>query len=150
MSKVLIYKMPYSLAITEYYLPQRHGYNNSLLRSQYIIMMQRFVRSRRENSYRPIDVSSYIRYYIGWKQSLMAVLTKTINHPTIRNIQQIIEKERFVELNIVDYETLDDGYCVCTLKTFWLRIFQKRYKKRFLYLKKQREFKTIMNREIGI
>ena len=54
----------------------------------------------------------------------------TYGHPIIRNYRSIIRQRGIRPLEIVDLVTLEPGdECVCIIKTFWLRIFQRRIKR---------------------
>jgi hypothetical protein len=51
-------------------------------------------------------------------------------HPIIRNYRSIIRQRGIRPLEIVELVTLEPGdECVCIIKTFWLRIFQRRIKR---------------------
>lgn len=54
-------------------------------------------------------------------------------HPVIRNYKKIAR----LQLEIADVVVLDGGESVCILKTFWIRIFQRKWKK-YCAVKKQR------------
>lgn len=75
-------------------------------------------------------------------------------HPIIRNYRSIIRQRGVRPLEIVDLVTLEPGgECVCIIKTFWLRIFQRRIKrwiqnkKRVNYILKHTRF--LLLRECG-
>ena len=71
-------------------------------------------------------------------------------HPTIRCYSNIIRKKGAFHLNIVEPLQLSTGEEVCILKTFWLRIFQRKWR---AYFKKKLAFfkhpKSLMMREIN-
>jgi len=52
-----------------------------------------------------------------------------LKHPTIRNYNKIIKSNRYYNLEIVKPEELEGGECVAILKTFWLRLFQRKCRK---------------------
>ncbi len=52
-------------------------------------------------------------------------------HPTIRNYQNIISKKNYIKPEIGEYIILPTQEAIAILKTFWLRIFQRKWKKLF-------------------
>lgn len=52
-------------------------------------------------------------------------------HPTIRNYHNIISKPNYIKPEIGEYIILPTQEAVAILKTFWLRIIQKKWKKAF-------------------
>ena len=75
-------------------------------------------------------------------------------HPIIRNYRAIVRTRGMRMLELVQLVTLDPGgECVCIIKTFWLRIFQRRIKawirnkQRVRQLLKETRF--LMLREFG-
>ena len=100
---------------------------------------------------------------VYWKQmGNGALLPPTIansmlnyGHPIIRNYWSIIRRRGVRPLEIVDLVTLEPGdECVCIIKTFWLRIFQRRIK-RWIRNKKRvssilKHTRFLLLRECGI
>jgi hypothetical protein len=58
------------------------------------------------------------------------------NHPIIRNYKKIIDRENYVKIEIGNPLILPNGECIAILKTFWLRIIQRKWKKVFQDRKK--------------
>ena len=60
------------------------------------------------------------------------------NHPFIRNYRTIVSFEHFIKPEIAECFYLESGEYVAILKTFWIRIFQRKWrtfireKKRFI------------------
>lgn len=52
-------------------------------------------------------------------------------HPTIRNYYNIVSKPNYIKPEIGEYIILPTQEAVAILKTFWLRIIQKKWKKVF-------------------
>lgn len=52
-------------------------------------------------------------------------------HPTIRNYHNIISKPNYIKAEIGEYIILPTQEAIAILKTFWLRIIQKKWKKVF-------------------
>jgi hypothetical protein len=59
-----------------------------------------------------------------------------IEHPIIRNYVTIIKKTNYIKPEIGECITLDSGETIVILKTFWLRIIQRIWKKYFARLKR--------------
>jgi len=53
------------------------------------------------------------------------------NHPIIRNYKNIIQNENYIKIEIAECLYLSGGECVAILKTFWLRIIQRTWKRIF-------------------
>ncbi|NCA21784.1 MAG: hypothetical protein EBS86_11695, partial [Crocinitomicaceae bacterium] len=51
------------------------------------------------------------------------------NHLFIRNYKQIIVSEKYFQPEIAECIYLEGDECVAILKTFWIRIIQRRWKK---------------------
>ena len=51
------------------------------------------------------------------------------SHPTIRNYSQIVESDKYLKPEIAEVIELATGEYVCILKTFWLRLIQRKWKK---------------------
>lgn len=52
-------------------------------------------------------------------------------HPTIRNYHHIISRPNYIKAEIGEYIILPTNEAIAILKTFWLRIIQKKWKKIF-------------------
>ena len=59
-------------------------------------------------------------YYYRWAEGPM--------HPIIRNYEHLLKRTRFPSLEIVIIKELESMEQVAILKTFWLRIFQRKWK----------------------
>ena len=70
-------------------------------------------------------------------------------HPIIQCYANILHKKGAFHLNIVESQQLPTGELICILKTFWLRIFQRKWRR---YFKKKMAFfknpKSLRRREI--
>ena len=73
------------------------------------------------------------------------------SHPTIRNYYNIVNKSNYIKVNIIEIETLPTQEVVCIIKTFWIKIIQRKwkkvYKERKLLLQKMKNPLTLMKRE---
>jgi hypothetical protein len=69
---------------------------------------------------------------VKWLQEHYSTLCNTLyseNHPTIRNYHNIIKHSNYIKLEIGQYIILPTQEAIAILKTFWLRIIQKKWKK---------------------
>ena len=72
----------------------------------------------------------------------IGMINRGYKHPIIKNLKSIIERGLFINLDIVDVKTLENGEMVGIKKTFWLKIIQRLYKKvyrerkKIIYLRK--------------
>jgi hypothetical protein len=58
-----------------------------------------------------------------------------IDHPTIRNYNKIIKTNNFIKLDIIYIDELSGNESVGYIKTFWIKLIQRRWKK--IYKKRQ-------------
>ena len=76
------------------------------------------------------------------------------NHPIIRNYHNIIKNPNYIKAEIGEYIILPTQEAIAILKTFWLRIIQKKWKKVFQERKniiKQRcNLLNLLTRELSI
>ena len=49
----------------------------------------------------------------------------------IRNFVKIILDPDYIKLDIIEIKYLDSGECTACIKTFWLKILQRKWKKKF-------------------
>lgn len=52
-------------------------------------------------------------------------------HPFIRNYTKIIQQPSYIKPEIMQIVVLETGEHVCILKTFWLRIFQRMWRRKY-------------------
>lgn len=79
---------------------------------------------------------------------------KSTEHPVIRNYKTAVSKKNYISLEIIEHIELEHGgEHVAIYKTFWLRIFQRKWKK--YYHNKMKLMRKLMKpygfllREIG-
>jgi len=53
------------------------------------------------------------------------------HHPTIRNYENIVHSDEYFKIDIIQEDVLDGQEYVGYLKTFWLRILQRKWKRIF-------------------
>jgi hypothetical protein len=73
-------------------------------------------------------------------------------HPLIRNYKNIIENVNYIKKEIAECIYLKSGHCVAILKTIWIRIIQRVWKKIFKerqdILKKRMLYSSLYYREV--
>jgi len=77
-----------------------------------------------------------------WYNSNYAIMS-AVSHTFIRNYSNIIRQNNYVKPEIVDIVVLESGETTAILKTFWIRIFQRKWKQ--IFAKRMRTMKNILN-----
>ena len=110
------YYSKYQLAYCEVYHPGIHGTDDTCLKS-YLINRTTSIDDIMQHD--DDDQINYTRkiYKMYWYP-----------HPYIRNYIHILKKMNYVSLEIVEHVTLEDGTHVGILKTFWIKIFQRKWR----------------------
>ena len=130
--------MVYELAMCELYVTSVHGfcqynssqdiYNHFMVREviDSADFMQEITDKERNDIFHNNVYENFLRYVkTQWSR------VKKIDNPLIRNINNIVKKPNYIKIDIVQIIVLPKGEDVAILKTFWLRILQRRYKKYF-------------------
>jgi hypothetical protein len=146
----------YKLAICELYIPYLHGYTNNSdkdIINHYIVSsivnLDDFYNNEYKNDiaimnecysmwlYSYIDDVDKIDYDSDNEEELDKYLVRNnISHQNIRNYNNIIDNEKYIKLDIIETHELGGREMVGYIKTFWLRIIQRKWKKIF---KKRKE-----------
>ena len=116
----------YKLAICELYHPYFHGalYDEAPEVRNYIYNSYLCAYIIEDNELYDIDL--YPSDNSGpWGLSLHRIWPTEV-HPTIRNYSNIVKNYK---LDIVQPIYLQTGHYMCIPKTFWLKVFQRKYKK---------------------
>ena len=75
---------------------------------------------------------------MSWQRAILnGTFNNNYKHYIISNFTEWLKKDNFVKVDIIQYKTLEGGEIIGIIKTFWLRIFQKIFKK-YYYNKKKR------------
>jgi recombinational DNA repair ATPase RecF len=70
-------------------------------------------------------------------------------HPIIRNYNNIIKRENYIKLDIIEKVLLESGEIIAIIKTFWIKIIQRKWKKYYSKLISRISFnKNVRNRLI--
>lgn len=139
----------YSLGLCVPFHPYIHGFTSDSYKHicEHYILDEEIDTEEFITSYRDI-----VRYLILIKtryRNILREITNTTysNHNVIRNYIKLMNNifkfntEIFIEpsniprIDIIKYEYLETGECVAYLKTFWLKIFQRKWKN--IYKKRQ-------------
>jgi hypothetical protein len=143
----------YELAFCVFFNPSIHGKDEDSspdIDSHFLILhsidMDVFYHSQEFSEFmQMINVSR--RHYARWHIRLN-------KHPVIRNYKYAVVKKNYISLEIIQHVEMDGGEHVAIYKTFWLRIFQRKWKKCYDY--KMQRVRSLMKprgillREIGI
>jgi len=116
----------YKLGLVEFYNPQIHGSMNTKLHTQFLYSLN-------------IPVDEFINDHPnGWIDDMINRHHNVFNwrninvsHTIIRNYNSIVHKRGSVMLEIVKpFIIMDEGVetYLCILKTFWLKLFQRKWK----------------------
>ena len=135
----------FNIVLCEIYNRNIHGVpsNGSLVDTHYLV----------SNRFRKFvtDVINDISYYMN-AEYIQLTDYNYRKHPTIRNYHNIIENLYYIRPEIAECIYLKDNECVAILKTFWIRIIQRTWRRvlneRKQILKKITALKFIINREI--
>ena len=132
--------MPYKLAICEVFHPVLHGQDENsspAIHTHFLV-------------YTLIDLPNfYDLIYLWEEQHLKAIHGRLKNHPTIRNYRKV--QKKYIRLEIIQADVLTGQEEVAYLKTFWLRIVQRRWKKiykdRQTLIQQRSTFKALQERQ---
>ena len=159
--------LKYSLCLIELHNPRIHGniepYNgNWLVNDRYdIIQIQN--NSRDSDNVDEDDANTNLELLfmdilaqiqmIQFEYTNFYTNTQFQHHPFIRNYVQIVRKIPYLEIaeiyNVID--SAGDRIVLAVLKTFWLRIFQRKWRKYMMHkqlkIKMRKMFASILERE---
>lgn len=121
----------YKLAICHLFHPRLHGYTTSSTNEvlgHYLVFWE-------------FEIDEFLENYhtscIEDLQSLYDdILIDNCPHPIIRNYLDIAKRENYIKIDIVEINLLFGLEEVACIKTFWIKIFQRRWKKEFYKRKK--------------
>ncbi len=122
-NKLYAYVRMYQLAICEIFHPVLHGEAEMHVNSHFLIYTTIDLPDFYSREY--LSEENSLRRYVKAVQILHGSLNET--HPLIRNYRTVAKK--YIRLEIIQADVLDGQEEVAYLKTFWLRIVQRRWKK---------------------
>lgn len=139
-----------TIVFSEIYNPSIHGSNTNCLNSMDTLYMVSAEFSLDEfyndvaNNFCEIIKDNY--YYLYNNKPYIR------RHPNIRNYENIISNSNYYTLDIAKSIMLFSGEVVCYLKTFWLKLFQRKYKKYYIQkmnlIKKRKNIRNLLNKEL--
>jgi hypothetical protein len=143
----------YYIAICEIFHPRIHGKdeNSSVGIENHFLVAETFELAEfYDNSYQ--DTITALK--ADYNQVSRKFCNKSLKeqHPTIRNYNKIIKTNNFIKLDIVCIDELAGNETVGYIKTFWIKLIQRRWKKIYKdrqdILKQRMLPKSIREREI--
>jgi hypothetical protein len=119
----------YQLALCEFFNSDIHGKDESSsihIDSHFLILKVIEI-----NTFYDFHDYNLIKQYIEIlrRQYAQYITTFTQEHPVIRNYSRATIKKEYVSLEIIELIELEGGEHVAIYKTFWLRVFQRKWKK---------------------
>ena len=140
-----------SIVIPELYMRCRYG-NKSYLKS-HIMVLYRFKYNNRnncENFFKRLEKIASFHRHIMWRRVAKLLYNKgysmnQINTNTNTNTNIIRKHNMSYQLHLAQCIRLPTGETVCIIKTFWLRIIQRTWKK--VFKERQRVLKNIYLRQ---
>lgn len=155
--------MSYKLVICEIHIPDLHGYMETSSKNICMNFIVTTILSLEEfytNDYLD-DIAVLKECYNLWLienartimyNNIIIPESYNINHPHIRNYINIITNNNYIKIDIAYVEELQGGEMVAYIKTFWLRIIQRKWKKiyrmRSELIKKRKLLKSIKYRNL--
>ena len=139
----------YELAVCEIYNSNYHGIsNNTNIDSQYLIYNTISLEEFYNNEY---------LYYLNLLRRIYDLILFINNnysqHCNIRNYKTIISNINYSKLDIVEIFILPTTESIACLKTFWIRIFQRKWKTLFKLRREKINYlsnsKNLRKREIS-
>jgi len=147
----MIYNKKLQLGICEIFHPKLHGYTNESdpnINGHYIIYTLIELDEFLDESYEDCLEKLLEYYYHFFHYRRLNVIT----HPIIRNYNHILNTIENVKLDIIEVIELSGNEQVACIKTFWLKLLQRRwkriYKDRMDKIRKLKNFHILKNREL--
>ena len=140
----------YVLALCHLFHPVLHGFNensDTSILGHYLVYWSFNIDDFKNNTYKN-DLIDLKHFY-----NIVDLDNNHRFHPTIKNYSNIIKKENYIKLEIIQLDVLNGFEEVGYIKTFWLRIFQKKWKSIFKKRKEKIKFlsnpRNLLKREIN-
>jgi hypothetical protein len=122
----------FNIVLCEIFNPLIHGYDE---RSSAEILTHYLVCYKFNNLNNNITLK-YIYKIIKLIKNNIKKYRSLLNHPIIQNYNNILQNDNYIKVEIGECFYLEGGECVTILKTFWLRIIQRTWKKVYSERKK--------------
>lgn len=139
------------LALTEYYIPYRHGLLNEgdIDIASHILVLYKWDQPYVDNHSITHAITHAIKCINTISKSVIYSTLESDQHPVIRNMNNIIMRKKHLCLDIIEYYYANTQHMCCIKKTFWISIFQRRWKKIHKRIKLYRNINRLFRREIG-
>ena len=132
----------YNIVLCEIYNNKIHGVNRDALINQYMVVA----------TFKHFDVAYLNRMSRFYNGSYVNNINKITPHSCIRNYTHIITRPNYVKPEIAHSIRLEGGEQVCIIKTFWIRLIQRAWKRVF----RERQYgvrrrgnpRSLMNRQL--
>jgi hypothetical protein len=140
----------YQLILCELHCPEIHGKtddSNANIENHYMVYdtfdpITKLAHSNSATEYCDYEYTSIVDceqlddnlVYLDDEIAFLKMIYSNIfimNHPTIRNYNNIVSRPDYIRAEIGDTILLPTGENVAILKTFWLRIIQRKWKRIF-------------------
>ena len=130
----------YYISISELYNKRIHGNVNSDVLYHYLVYYR----------FKILDMNSINNVSNNINNGYLELDNQT--HDIFRNYNQIITRENYIKPEITECIYLNTGHCIAILKTFWLRLIQRKWKniikERKNIIKKRCNPNSLTHREI--
>ena len=115
------------LGLCEIYHPHFHGQNEdiALLYTSFIYMQPISI----EEFYHLDYQDTLCQWERSMDQSMRGYHENELKHPHIRNYLTLVKNNIYRKPQIVSKFELDSGHTLCIIKTLWLKILQRKWKK---------------------
>jgi hypothetical protein len=140
----------YKLVIPELYNKYIHGkttHSDQNINGQYMVL-QSF---KRNNNTNVGNLFKYINKMSSFYRKYYEKNFTNLKHDIIRNYNHIIKRPNYLNVEICKINYLSGDECVCIIKTFWLKIIQrvwkKIYKMRMIIMKKRFKPASLLYRQ---
>lgn len=137
--------MSFKLAICELHTPDLHKYmglNDVEISSHYMVTSILTPEDFYNNIYKD-EIAILKECYLMWLGQ-SAIVGNIIAHPLIRNYLGIIDSGNYIKLDIVKINYYGEVELVATIKTLWLRLIQRKWKRIY------KERRHIINRRMRV
>jgi len=154
-NKHIIFTIMYNLVVCEIFNKHIHGYDDRsyrVVKGHYLCM--HICRNRtlfESRDYNEDDTATdyecHILDVVDMHSAYYLSYAGADPHPFIRNYKYIISRNEYIQPHIAEVIYLPSGECVAIIKTFWLRIIQRAWKRVF---KERRRICRIRQRSSSI
>lgn len=131
--------MGFKIGICELYHPNFHGNENDFVSANFLTFQFFPV----AGYFSDFEAVKQLQFLLDqkWDQIYSQLNDTYCQHPIIRNSYKINSDKGIIKPQIVQEVILDTGHSTCIIKTFWLKVFQRKWKN--YYQKKINHYKKI-------